>query len=189
MCYIWAVYVNREKNKIFLNFELLQEGVAPSGPNRGEMKTTLAQNLKLLRGAKSHEEWSGIIRNKGRRCTRTTASKWERGTIKPSPKTRQVIANMFNISVDDLSRSDLCDENGQIIRKYFLPPELPKEVTKLINAIMEQPEKALAVAPILEKFLKSEVHRPEELRSIAEIIFNLPENQRKGLIIAFGGRS
>ena len=60
------------------------------------------------------------------------------------------------------------------------------ELISLIQVIKENPEKAKAVAPLIKKILNEQMDPPGDLSDFVAFILDLPESQRKGILMAFG---
>lgn len=104
----------------------------------GKMSIILAKNLRQLRGAKKPEEWAKELGELGVQCSKTTIHRWERGLQWPSPDKLKIIADLFDIELEDLFRRDLL-KNGQIIReptKITISPDL-KETHEMIESNQE----------------------------------------------------
>ena len=144
------------------------------------------KNIITEQGRK--QEWvaeqAGI--NKG------TLSRIISGHRDPSIKTLDKISKAlgvplvnFLIACGYLKESDEEQLVSESKAEYSLG--IPPELTSLIQAIKDNPEKASAVAALIEKMLKEQMDCPGDLSDFAAFILGLPENQRKGILMAFGG--
>ena len=144
-------------------------------------KNALAKNLRQLRRMRgmTQVEWAKMLE-----VGHGSISNAERGENWPQRETLYQIAEMFNLEISDLFRNDLfC--NGEIVRdpNAALPPEL----SELIQAIKDHPEKAAAIAPFLKKLLKKNHDFPADISHICDAVLSLSDSQRAGLMAMVGG--
>lgn len=107
----------------------------------------------------------------------------------------QIVHDKHNASIDklkdiaaamDIPFVEFLVRSG-IIPASCLPPEIDDPViSSLVKGIQEHPERAKKVAPVLQKILEEPENSPGPVHSLVEVLLDMPEAQRKGLLMALG---
>lgn len=105
------------------------------------------------------------------------------GSRNPSLKTLASLTPVLRLTL-----SDMISASGYPSPAGSSPTNIPPELTTLIQAIKENPKKALAVAPLVEKMLKEQMDCPSDLADFFSFVVDLPASKRAGILMAFGGK-